>query len=146
MCGPFSALALTSVTAAAANSTNTTASGADQQSAADQQQSAAEQQQPPEPPEQPPTDAAPSIERIEKETAAANEPPNLHYYLSQTSRGPSSDPARWYMRMTGESWDGASLSYEKAKKRWRGLMGDNERRVEQRSHSDRMCEKIVRHM
>ena len=77
----------------------------------------------------------PSIERIEKQTAAANEPPNLRSYPSQALRGPSSDPARWYMKMTGESWDGTSLSYEKAKKCWRGLMGDNERRVEQRRQS-----------
>ena len=69
----------------------------------------------------------------------AGEPPKLYMFKKPGTRGPTSLPALWFKKMTGQDWDGdyeeQSRSYEKQRVRWRGLTGGNERRVKQRQQS-----------
>ena len=79
---------------------------------------------------------------ITKENARdpGNEPPNLAKFRKAGARGPTSDPAIWFQRMTNETWDDdipeqraeRAVRYEKERMRWRGWVGRNEERVEQR--------------
>ena len=73
---------------------------------------------------------------ITRDNAAQYPPPSLRKYMKAESRGPASAPAAWYLQMThGIEWNADSKPYKNETKRWRGLMGANERRVSQRRDS-----------
>ena len=77
--------------------------------------------------------AAPALPRITKANAADFDPPPLTDFMAASSRGPGSRPANWYWQMTGDmNWDRQSASYQKQTKKWRGWVGGNAARVEQR--------------
>jgi hypothetical protein len=72
-----------------------------------------------------------------------NEPPDLR---KQAARGQESQPAIWFKRVAGVAWDGNSKKYKKEKDRWRGWIGRNERRVQQRQNSYQQTQDANEHM
>ena len=94
----------------------------------------------PSPRRSPRLESIPRARVVTKEEATAvGEPPKLYSFKTMEARGPTSEPAVWFKKMTGQEWDGGyeeqSRSYEKQRLRWKGLMGANERRVKQRQES-----------
>ena len=57
---------------------------------------------------------------ITKENASEHPPPDLKKFKKLGARGPTSEPAIWFKKMTGKEWDGDGYSYSVEKMRWRG--------------------------